>query len=74
MRDFCPKCEKDITDFLLDLELYCDKDYIIWTKCECPKCGTKLSVKLQACFLVEEDDSPVTAEVVSDKSIKEIEK
>ena len=56
MRDYCPKCEKDIGTFLYELELR-DVNFTEWEKFECPECGAKLQVKLEAHFYVEEDES-----------------
>ena len=56
MRDFCPKCEADITDTLYALELHDDKNFIEFEKFECPECGAKLKVKLEASFYIEEDN------------------
>jgi uncharacterized protein with PIN domain len=55
MTTFCPKCDKDIENFLYELELG-EKNFFVAEKTECPECGAKLQVKLEASFYVEEDE------------------
>jgi hypothetical protein len=56
MRDYCPKCDEDISNFLISLELT-DKNFIEYEKFKCPECGIKLKVKLETSFHIEEDDT-----------------
>jgi acetone carboxylase gamma subunit len=52
---FCPKCDYDIDNFLYQLELE-ERNFFEYEKFECPECGAKLKVKLEASFYVEEDE------------------
>ena len=66
MTTFCPKCENDIDHYLYNLELG-ERNFFQYEKFECPECGAKLQVKLEASFLVEEDEEST----IADKQISE---
>ena len=59
MATFCPKCDKDIDNYLCELELS-ERNFSEYEKFECPECGAKLQVKLEASFYVEEDEEAKT--------------
>ena len=55
MTTFCPKCDTELDNFLYNLELRGEDAFFKWEKFECPHCGAKCQVKLEAAFLVEEE-------------------
>ncbi len=70
MGTFCPKCEEDIDNFCYELELR-ERNFYEWEKFECPKCGAKLQVKLEASFYVEEDEVAIKSRNSSNKGKSE---